>query len=339
MLCSFVHLEQNGTISEWNTQADGFHTSQWGEPNHQGFGVRKMPLWSLKPWALIHRSCWKTLKARPGLSLKCHVLGRNRCCGAFFVVILCSHYGVSTWVMMCLFYILRCIWHFIWHFAFVRTYIHWHRCVIWIYIYMYHIDICSRRSILAVKCHGQSFLFDQIQRAIMYAYSHGSMVWVWEAFGGFGTWRPHFLWENPGPEGASRLLAVGQCHAVRSVSAGFNLLAHLFRFSQITNNVMCLGQYGSISMLRTKGMIFVFLGKLEETPLFHRIWVTWRNVYTDPCVRQLGRKRLQQIFFLAKSIHRSTQLIIALLALSRAIKVASSIPFQHSVVLTFVDLT
>ena len=34
-----------------------------------------------------------------------------------------------------------------------------------------------------------------------------------------------------------------------------------------------------------------------------------------------------------------TQLIIALLALSRAIKVASSIPFQHSVVLTFVDLT
>ena len=91
-------------------------------------------------------------------------------------------------------------------------------------------------------------------------------------FGGFGTWRD-FLWDFSGPEGASRLLAVGQCHAVRSVSAGFNLLAHLFRFSQITNNVMCLGQYGSISMLRTKGMIFVSLGKLvEETPLFHRIF-------------------------------------------------------------------
>lgn len=181
----------------------------------------------------------------------------------FFVVILCSHMGYAE---------------------------SWCACSIFCAVFgisfgtllLYHIDICSRRSILAVKCHGQSFLFDQIQRAIMYAYSHGSMVWVWEAFGGFGTWRPHFLWENPGPEGASRLLAVGQCHAVRSVSAGFNLLAHLFRFSQITNNVMCLGQYGSISMLRTKGMIFVFLGKLEETPLFHRIWVTWRNVYTDP---------------------------------------------------------
>eukprot|EP00434_Breviolum_minutum_P019066 symbB.v1.2.016807.t2/scaffold1292.1/size223628/5 len=50
---------------------------------------------------------------------------------------------------------------------------------------------------------------------------------------------PQVLLKNlEGPEGASRLLAVGQCHAVRSVSAGFNLLAHLFRFSQITNNVM-----------------------------------------------------------------------------------------------------
>ncbi|CAK9081209.1 unnamed protein product [Durusdinium trenchii] len=35
---------------------------------------------------------------------------------------------------------------------------------------------------------------------------------------------------------ASTLLAVGQCHAVRSVSAGFGLLGQLFQFAQITNN-------------------------------------------------------------------------------------------------------
>ena len=43
-----------------------------------------------------------------------------------------------------------------------------------------------------------------------------------------------------GREGASTLLAVGQCHAVRSVSAGFNLLGQLFRFTQITNHVLPL---------------------------------------------------------------------------------------------------
>ena len=35
-------------------------------------------------------------------------------------------------------------------------------------------------------------------------------------------------------EKASRLLAAGQCHAVRSVAAGFGLLGQLFRFAQIT---------------------------------------------------------------------------------------------------------
>lgn len=37
-------------------------------------------------------------------------------------------------------------------------------------------------------------------------------------------------------EKSSRLLAIGQCHAVRSVSAGFGLLGQLFQFTQITNN-------------------------------------------------------------------------------------------------------
>ena len=37
-------------------------------------------------------------------------------------------------------------------------------------------------------------------------------------------------------EKASRLLAAGQCHAVRSLAAGFGLLGQLFQFAQITTN-------------------------------------------------------------------------------------------------------
>eukprot|EP00435_Cladocopium_sp_Y103_P075108 s194_g54.t1 len=69
-----------------------------------------------------------------------------------------------------------------------------------------------------------------------------SLIWctqdaslVAEAMG----FEPQALLKNlEGREGASTLLAVGQCHAVRSVSAGFNLLGQLFRFTQITNNVL-----------------------------------------------------------------------------------------------------
>ncbi|CAJ1378689.1 unnamed protein product, partial [Effrenium voratum] len=41
-----------------------------------------------------------------------------------------------------------------------------------------------------------------------------------------------------GPDAAWRLLAAGQCHAVRSVAAGFGLLGQLFRVTQITNIIL-----------------------------------------------------------------------------------------------------
>ncbi|CAL1142517.1 unnamed protein product [Cladocopium goreaui] len=94
-------------------------------------------------------------------------------------------------------------------------------------------------SLLVNWAHGNAggfvlrYAIEQLLPSLIWCTQDASLVA--EAMG----FEPQALLKNlEGREGASTLLAVGQCHAVRSVSAGFNLLGQLFRFTQITNNVL-----------------------------------------------------------------------------------------------------
>ena len=295
------------------------------------FGLRSHGHWST---GVVEKP-----RRRFGLSLKSLFFPERLLWRIFVCIYVCFAVRVCTWATMCLLYIctvfgisfntLHLFKYIDQWYEYVRDV--WPCAVFWqlhaMAAHSYNSTIFKAQLCMLIALHGsmdddKNYIYQFIDHMNLNLQNSQLLMLFWGSGVFFLGWHMGCFsvgWKS-GPEGASRLLAVGQCHAVRSVSAGFNLLAHLFRFSQITNNVMYLGTAVWIHFHVTNQWHFRFKWPEEiSTPLL--LW------------RQLGKKETSTDFFPGKIYSEAVAKLILLqliLELSRASKVASSIPFKNS---------